>query len=350
MLLVDCLLRYSTVTLALLLVGLLARDGRQYLTVRIAIATLITFIAFALFSAPTELKLPYPLYGVALVIEIPSVCLTWWLSMALLNNHFKLGTKEWVIMVVACSFKLGWALHGMGIYLPAHTFRWWGSYVFGIGLSVHIVWVALSGLRDDLISARRQVRIWLVLIITFAGVLSTLQEMGDAPINIESLIALGIRLPILTWVFFLLTQSSPHKFLFEPTARKRINEAIDFKDMAMYQRLTQVMEIEAVYTEYGLSIRSLAEKIDVPEHRLRILINQSMGYRNFSEFLNQYRIAKVKVMLVDPAQARLPILNIATEAGFQTLSTFNRAFKLLEGETPTEFRKRSLSKQVLTTD
>jgi len=42
--------------------------------------------------------------------------------------------------------------------------------------------------------------------------------------------------------------------------------------------------------EEGLTIGMLATKLAVPEHRLRRAINQSLGYRNFSSFINRARI------------------------------------------------------------
>ena len=76
----------------------------------------------------------------------------------------------------------------------------------------------------------------------------------------------------------------------------------------------------------------------LPPHQLRKLINQSMGYRNFASFLNKYRIAHVKQSLSDPHKARVPVLTLAMEAGFSSLAPFNRAFKAIEGITPTDFR------------
>lgn len=122
------------------------------------------------------------------------------------------------------------------------------------------------------------------------------------------------------------------------------------KDIAIYERLIDVMEQEAAYTDHGLSIRALSERIGVPEHRLRILINQTMGYRNFPSFVNNYRIAYAKHVLADLEMARLPIVSIAMDAGFQTLSTFNRAFKAAEGETPSVFRERALSQNTTYAD
>ena len=81
----------------------------------------------------------------------------------------------------------------------------------------------------------------------------------------------------------------------------------------------------------------------IPEYRLRRLINQRLGYRNFNVFLNEHRIDEAKAALADPSQAEVPVITIAMDAGFQSLGPFNRAFKATTGVTPTEYRRLKAS-------
>ena len=81
----------------------------------------------------------------------------------------------------------------------------------------------------------------------------------------------------------------------------------------------------------------------MPEHRLRRLINQGLGHRHFSAFLNAYRVADAKQVLADPRQSDVPILTIAMDVGFQSIGPFNRAFKAATGRTPGEFRREKLA-------
>jgi AraC-like DNA-binding protein len=99
------------------------------------------------------------------------------------------------------------------------------------------------------------------------------------------------------------------------------------------------MEKDRIYREEGFSIALLADRMRIPEYRLRRLINQRLGQRNFTGFVNSYRLAETIAALADPGQAQVPILTIALDAGFQSLGPFNRAFKSETGVTPTEFRR-----------
>jgi AraC-like DNA-binding protein len=101
--------------------------------------------------------------------------------------------------------------------------------------------------------------------------------------------------------------------------------------------------VERAYRHEGLTIGALALRLGIPEYKLRRVINQGLGYRNFTAFLNRYRIDEAKAALADPAQAAVPVLTIAMDAGFQSLPPFNRAFKSDTGLTPSDYRRRKLS-------
>ena len=112
-------------------------------------------------------------------------------------------------------------------------------------------------------------------------------------------------------------------------------------DRASLHRLERLMTSERTYRQEGLTIGLLAARLGMPEYRLRTLINDGLGHRNFNAFLNRYRLDEAKTALADPNQADVPVLTIALDAGFQSLAPFNRAFKADTGLTPTEFRRRA---------
>ena len=137
----------------------------------------------------------------------------------------------------------------------------------------------------------------------------------------------------------------PETLLFQRTAPSAIREAkLDPRDHATHAKLVEIMETEHLYREHGLGISDLASKLGVPQHQLRALINQGLGFRNFAAFLNRYRLMEAKAALADPTLARTQILTIAMDAGYASLATFNRAFKSEEGMTPSAFRAEALSK------
>jgi AraC-like DNA-binding protein len=112
-------------------------------------------------------------------------------------------------------------------------------------------------------------------------------------------------------------------------------------DIQWLDKLTYSMEDEFYYRQVDLTIKNLSEYLTIPEHQLRRLINQHLGYRNFNDYLNRYRVRDAAKRLSNPKLIRTPILTIAIESGYASMTTFNKAFKTLKTMTPSEFRKLS---------
>jgi AraC-like DNA-binding protein len=110
-------------------------------------------------------------------------------------------------------------------------------------------------------------------------------------------------------------------------------------DQKLVDALMRLMADERIYRHENVTIGTLATRLGIPEYRLRRLINQRLGYRNFNVFLNNHRIEEAKAALADPTQAEVPVITIAMDAGFQSLGPFNRAFKATTGVTPSEYRR-----------
>jgi AraC-like DNA-binding protein len=113
----------------------------------------------------------------------------------------------------------------------------------------------------------------------------------------------------------------------------------DAADQKLVDALMRLMADDRIYRHENVTIGTLATRLRIPEYRLRRLINQRLGYRNFNVFLNNHRIEEAKAALADPTQAEVPVITIAMDAGFQSLGPFNRAFKATTGVTPTEYRR-----------
>jgi AraC-like DNA-binding protein len=117
---------------------------------------------------------------------------------------------------------------------------------------------------------------------------------------------------------------------------------IPTEDERYRERLVALMREEKAYRHEGLTISTLARQLDIPEYRLRRIINQHLGYRNFNTFVNDLRIEEACRILSDPTHERLPILNLALDLGYGSSGPFNRAFRAKTGQTPTEYRRAHL--------
>ncbi|MET0445663.1 MAG: helix-turn-helix domain-containing protein, partial [Pseudorhodoplanes sp.] len=125
------------------------------------------------------------------------------------------------------------------------------------------------------------------------------------------------------------------------SAAPRANNGRDGIPPALLRRLDHLMTVERIHRQEGITIGTLAARLDLPDYRLRQVINEGLGYRNFNAFLNRYRLDEAKAALADASQRDVPVLTIALDAGFQSIGPFNRAFKADTGLTPTEFRQNA---------
>jgi len=107
------------------------------------------------------------------------------------------------------------------------------------------------------------------------------------------------------------------------------------------RRLLDLMEKQQPYMDSDLTLRKLADMLSISPHNLSEIINTQLG-QNFFDFINQYRVEKVKKDLADPKKKHLTILAIAFDAGFSSKSSFNLIFKKHTQLKPSEFRKRVL--------
>jgi AraC-like DNA-binding protein len=213
-------------------------------------------------------------------------------------------------------------------------------------------WRIVAGLRGDLVERRRRLRPLLaVLAVLYAGGIILMNMLGSAqPTGASSRIVEAAVLAGLAAAFALLTLRADRSLAGplavearrpSPDEAAEPSAAVDDQEDALLARLSQLMEEEKVYRQEGFGVAALVAALDVPEYRLRRLINQRLGHRNFSSFVNGYRLAEATAALADPAQADVPILTIALDAGFQSVGPFNRAFKAHTGMTPTAYRKRA---------
>jgi len=104
------------------------------------------------------------------------------------------------------------------------------------------------------------------------------------------------------------------------------------------QRLTALMSKEMPYLNPDLTLRDLAEMLQIPPNQLSQVLNKGFE-QNFAEFINSYRIEAFKSKVEDPKKRHLTIIAIAYESGFNSKTVFNTFFKKVMGQTPRAYWK-----------
>ncbi|MEL7547307.1 MAG: helix-turn-helix domain-containing protein [Pseudomonadota bacterium] len=352
MLFIDTLLRFSAVTLLLAIAVLSVRDARHLVQGRIAVLLCVTLASMLLTTAPDPLLPPDPVFITLRLIDTANLVFLWWFTLSLFEDGFKLRRLHWIGLLI-------YAVPGFPSrinYLLGNEPLWVGIDVIvrlaSLAMILHMIWTAVAGWRDDLIEVRRRTRLLYTLFLALVAALIIATEVGYTLQTGDrsdpewlSFSRVALAFPAILFGAYWFLRMRTEGLLFEQTRSVEVTTpSVDVRNQHMHATLLSAIETEHLYREQGLSIGTLAARINVPEHQLRSLINQGLGYRNFAAFLNGYRLKDAKDALADLTQARTPILTIAMDAGFASLATFNRAFKSETGLTPSAYRAKALGK------
>lgn len=215
-------------------------------------------------------------------------------------------------------------------------------YIIMLLLATHSVYLAFAGADADLVEPRRQLRLPFVVamgVVVILIVMSGIFSISSVPMRI------GFYLYIFSCTLFfnimIFRLHSGVDQLIQATPDNIVSgNPQSVNDDIYLQRIFKALETNQLYAQSHLTIGKLALKIGSREYLLRRFINQNMKYRNFNQFLNEYRIRKVATRLSDPHETESSVANIALDAGFASLSVFNRVFKEIYQLTPTVYRNQ----------
>lgn len=363
-LVIDLLLRGANFGAALLLaLGFLSRRPLNW---RHAVGAAFSVGAgcYLLVSSEAFWRAAGPWAWPVQFLSLIAPVLFWWFALALFDVGFRIRARHLLPLAVSAQV------------LAAHFLVEHGSAIWRLSLGLahatmalvygHAIFTSLRFLNDDLIEGRRRFRIVFAIVVAVVGLTITMVESfvfrypDPAPVWLQLLQAGGIFVLTLGFAGWLLAMrvdvldgrdspvAPPAPAVAQTDDAIVAAPTIRAADRGAYESLCTLMDAD-VWKEEGLTVAGLAGKVGVPEHQLRALINGALGFRNFSTFLNERRIAAAKAALADPAQARRQVLQIALDVGFGSIAPFNRAFKEATGMTPTEFRKASLEAAAIKT-
>ena len=249
-------------------------------------------------------------------------------------------------------------------------FDWWGAFevvrIFaaGIVLLVLELWVGrrllerLGGRRDG------REKYWLItvltatLTLTIASDLLHVMELIDGPraLLVATFIALLFVYLVMTLLFRLLP--APLDLADAPAVARQVpvlnvapagvvpsaaeddaarsgeDDELGTDERLLVERVRHLMEVDKVYQYPDYGRDSLARELAIPEHRAARLVRLGFG-TSIGQLLRDHRLAEAKRQL---SESEVPIGQLAFDAGFNSLPSFNRVFKAATGLSPSEYR------------
>ncbi|MEW6706618.1 MAG: helix-turn-helix domain-containing protein [Pseudomonadota bacterium] len=315
---------------------------------RALLPLVLCLIAYLLRSAPEAAAAPI---GLLLPLTVGALLFPvafWWLLHNVFDDRTDLPWPAWGLAAAVVAAGLVPVSAGTGLWTGDHAHI--AQKLLAAGFVAAALWRLGLSSADDLVAARRSLRVWLLGYVGAHGlaVLGVELWLGGraAPPGLDALNLTAIALAeAATLALLLRPHGAALQALFgtpppqQPQAAPAAAPPQEAAPEGMWlQRLDQLMTTEALYREPDLSLSGLAQRMGLPEYRLRELINRRLGYRNFPAFVNEHRLREVERKLADPAFDGHPILTLALEAGFGSIGPFNRAFRERHGLTPSDFR------------
>jgi AraC-like DNA-binding protein len=347
----DIALRAGATALLLVLAASLFRDFRGVVAGRLAVSFALGSAAHAV-TYVIGATAPVSLWHAPLIaISTGNIVVFWLFTRALFDDAFEMRLWHLLLWAAVAGFSFvncAWIAPTSAGNLRLSLFA---INLLVLGFIALAVGQTIASWSADLVEGRRRLRLFIVSATALYGGMNAIlqmlmsgREVADAANTANAALLAGIVAAI---CYSMMRVNAPDLFTAAPATAAVADvrgasmaaQESSAADQRLVDALMRLMADERIYRHDNITIGTLATKLAVPEYRLRRLINQRLGYRNFNVFLNNHRIEEAKAALADPSQAEVPVITIAMDAGFQSLGPFNRAFKATTGVTPTEYRR-----------
>ena len=103
------------------------------------------------------------------------------------------------------------------------------------------------------------------------------------------------------------------------------------------EEFEKYIKTEKNYLDSNLSLESVAEKLNINKSYLSRIINSELE-KSFTDYVNELRVEEAKFYMTNPEFKNYTLISIGLEAGFNSKSAFNTAFKKFTGMTPSQFK------------
>jgi AraC-like DNA-binding protein len=359
--LVDAVLRGVLLALLLLLAGAFLRDRPPSANQRIAVAMALGLCVQVVASTPLfDTRVALAWRAPLIAVSVANAVLFWLLVRSLVDDEFVLRRRHAAIWGLVAAFVWLNLAFVVRRATPAAPF------LLGLQQAVPPIFAVLAAIaavrhwRADLVEGRLWLRGFVVvsgigftLTMVFVRIGSPRGQLSDLAASLDVVFPL-IIVAVVAGRLLRLSSSellppapapaaSPRGEVGSASGGSPAATTPDPAEQRLADALRRAMVDERAYRTEELTVATLAARLAVPEYRLRRLINQRLGHRNFNAFVNGFRLDEARDALADPHKRDLPILTIALSSGFQSIGPFNRAFKAATGLTPGEFRREKLA-------
>ncbi|HTE31752.1 MAG TPA: helix-turn-helix domain-containing protein, partial [Chryseolinea sp.] len=302
-----------------------------------------------------------------------------------LQLTFKVITKTWVMDFALFSYLMSYKLPyliGPLVYLfvssqAIHQQKKWRNvyllhFVPFVVFTAIAYWLAWEDLHPYAHAAMQTISLWTYTYLSVRTVVGPMRKFAVVVASAETIIIITLAVMyiyygqfpdvrllfiILTlliyWISYGVLSSSTTLFQSDTnvvplkTQRnvKYARSSLKREEGDRIEKELQMLMLEQkLFADMSITVDMLAAKLQTSRHHLSQVINERMR-RSYADYICDLRLEEARRKLIDPANFRYTIAGIAMDAGFNSVSTFNEAFKRQFNTTPSKYREQVLKEK-----
>ncbi len=141
--------------------------------------------------------------------------------------------------------------------------------------------------------------------------------------------------------FYSLKQPDIFRMPLQIKPQSKSHEGLDLKQIQdLSQKLEEIMVRQKIYLDHQLTLVDLAKTLGISTNKMSWLLN-NIHKMSFYDYVNKYRVEAFIEKIHNGEHRHHTLLALSIDSGFNSKSTFNRAFKMFVNDTPREYVKKT---------
>lgn len=275
------------------------------------------------------LELPLYIKNLGLAANLAAGPLLFLYGKALFNRDFTLRPVQSLHFIPSLLYIL------LCWYIPNGTgdTMWIVSYALVLLQSYSYVALSLKlALRKQDGDTTNNWYLYLVLGLCFMWLIYGIIFLGFFSYHIAGAISFSLLM------LFLASMALNKKLVFVGSSEAKYQQSrlSEREAQALFEQINKVILHDRLFLESDLNMSLAAEKVGLHSKVVSEVINRCEG-KSFISYVNTFRIEEAKKLLRDK-EANHKIAAVAFQCGFNSLSSFNSAFKNSTSQTPSQYR------------
>ncbi|WP_299220963.1 helix-turn-helix domain-containing protein [uncultured Aquimarina sp.] len=150
-----------------------------------------------------------------------------------------------------------------------------------------------------------------------------------------------VSIPVFIYIIGFFSLKQPEIFRVQLIKKKTISkERLNGEELETLKKsLEDLMVHKKIYLNNELTLKDLSKELNASTNNVSWLLN-NIHKCSFYDYINKYRVQEFISKIQKGEHFNHTILALSLDSGFNSKSTFNKAFKMIKNDTPSNYIKR----------